>query len=199
MTAYNEYTDTALLDILSEDNQQAFNTIYSRHWESMYKAAFFILKDADSCKDIVQDIFIWIWEHRHSLHIVNLNAYLRAAVKFKVANYIRSGNIRESFFNELAALRFSQQNPYEYLVEFKQLKEIILQAISDLPDRCREIYQLSRDGELSNQEIADRLQISVKTVENQMTIALKRLRKNAEPHLTTATSILLLYLTSHLH
>lgn len=165
----------------------------------MYKTAFFILKDTDSCKDIVQVIFIWLWEHRHTLEILNLKSYLRAAVKFKVANYIRSGNIRESFFKELASFKFSELDTTSMeLIEFKQFKAIVMQAISDLPDKCREIFQLSRDEQMSNQEIAEKLQISVKTVENQMTIALRRVRQAAEPHLATATPLLLIYFHKYL-
>lgn len=198
MTAYNEYTDQALLELSAKDNQQAFDTLYSRHWEDMYKTAFFILKDTDSCKDIVQDIFIWLWEHRTTVQVLNLKSYLRAAIKFKVANYIRSGNIRDSFFHELAGLQFSPLVPAEDPAEFKQLKAIVLQAIANLPDKCRKIYQLSREEDLSNQEIADQLHISVKTVENQMTIALHRVRQATEPYVAALTPLLLIYLQQYL-
>lgn len=190
MAAYNEYTDHALLELASKDNQHAFDALYLRHWEDMYKTAFIILKDAEPCKDIVQDIFIWLWEHRQTLQVLNLKAYLRAAVKFKIANYIRSGNVRESFFTELANRSFSlHTSPFD-LIEFKQFKAIVRQAIDNLPDKCREIYQLSREKELTNQEIAEKLHISVKTVENQMTIALHRVRKATSPYLATATAFL---------
>jgi RNA polymerase sigma-70 factor (family 1) len=197
VTAYNEYTDQELLILSAKDNPDAFDTLYFRYWEDMYKTAFAILKDADCCKDIIQDVFIWLWQHRHTLQILHLKSYLRAAIKFKVANYIRSGNVRESFFKELASVQLPVHSPAEDQVEFKQLKGIVLQAISDLPEKCREIFQLSRDEELSNREIAEKLHISVKTVENQMTIALRRVRQATEPHLAAVVSLLLISLHNY--
>lgn len=198
MTANNTYTDQELLKLLSQDNRQAFDMLYSRHWEDMYKAAFFILRDPGACKDIVQDIFIWFWEHRHTLEVLTLKSYLRAAVKFKVANYIRSGNIREGFFNELAGFKSTVLVPSaEELMEIKQLKAIIRQAISDLPEKCQEIFRLSREEHLSNQEIANKLHISVKTVENQMTIALRRIRRAIDPYMATAPVLTFICLHQH--
>ena len=172
------------MKLLSQDNEEAFDALYTRHWEDLYKSAFFILRDQDASKDIVQDIFIWIWEHRNNLEIQTLKSYLKAAVKFKVANYIRSGNIRDSFFDELTGNQSLSSLPSsEEMAEIKELKYIIQKAIDDLPEKCREIFRLSRDERLSNQEIANRLGISVKTVESQMTIALRRIRTTIEPYM----------------
>lgn len=124
--------------------------------------------------DIVQDIFVWIWERRETLQIQSLQAYLKAAVKFKVANYIRAGKIRASFFDELKPIEAGA--PGDNAAEVRELKAIIDQSILELPDKCRNIYLLSKQERLSNKEIAERLGISVKTVEAQMTIALKRIR-----------------------
>ena len=179
--------------MLSDDDRDAFKKLYARHWEDMFKTAFAILKDADASKDVVQDIFIWLWEHRSVLQITSLKSYLKTAIKFKVANYIRSGTLRDNFFKELAGFSGRAASPEEEL-EIKQLKSIIQEAISKLPDRCREIFQLSRDGQLSNQEIAARLNISVKTVESQMTIAIRRVRQAADPYAASTGTILLFYL-----
>lgn len=183
MSTYSSYTDTDLMEKLSNDDQQAFSEIYSRNWEYMYKSAYAILKDSNASKDIVQDIFIWLWEHRSIIKIQTLKPYLKTAVKFKVSNYIRSGNIRQNFFDQMAEFSSSLSTPSdEELLELKQLKEIIQQAIGNLPSKCQEIFRLSREGYLSNQEIADKLSISIKTVENQMTTAIRRVREALEPH-----------------
>lgn len=132
--------------------------------------------------DIVQDVFAWMWEHRHTLQVVSVKAYLKAAVRFKMANYIRSGRVRDTFFQELANYTPSNLPPgAEELAEARELQAIIQRAIGQLPQKCQEIFRLSREERLSNQEIAKRLGVSVKTVENQMTIALKRLRSKVEP------------------
>ena len=180
---------------MSDDDRDAFDKLYNRHWEDMFKTAFTILKDTDASKDVVQDIFIWLWEHRAGLQITALRSYLRTAVKFKVSNYIRSGTFRESFFKELATGDWpvAGVSPDEEL-EIKQLKSIIQEAIARLPEKCREIFQLSREGQLTNQEIAAKLNISVKTVESQMTIAIRRVRQAADPYVATTGTMFLIYL-----
>lgn len=177
MNSFSEHSDEELIRLLNNDNREAFEALYHRHWFHLYQSAFFILQETAASKDVVQDIFIWLWENRDTLNISNVKGYLKAAVRFKVANYIRSGNIRESFFSQLSKL-----NPGEMAaaadddVSLKELQNIIHNAILQLPDKCREVYLLSRNEGLTNRQIAERLGISIKTVEAQMSIALKRLR-----------------------
>jgi RNA polymerase sigma factor (sigma-70 family) len=122
--------------------------------------------------------------------VQNVPLYLKAAVRFKVANYIRSGRIRSSFFEDLAAYTPSGLLPgSEELAEVRELHAIIQQSVLQLPHKCQEIFRLSREEQLTNQQIAEKLGLSVKTVENQKTIALKRLRSGIEPYMV---SILLL-------
>lgn len=194
MNAYSSYTDSELLALLSQDDKSAFDMLYLKHWPALYKSAYFILKDRDACKDVVQDIFVWLWEHRKHLEINSLKSYLNVAVKFKVSNYIRSGNIRESFFEELVKFAPAALSPTaEEFAEIKEMNAIIQQAISNLPFRCREIFKLSREEHLSNQEIANRLSISVKTVESQMTIALRRIRNTIEPYMINLLLVSILF------
>lgn len=136
--------------------------------------------------DIIQDVFIWLWEHKKGLEIQAPKSYLKTAVKYKIANYIRAGNIRDSFFEE--AVKISPAKSIPGVGEFAELKElncIIQLTVSNLPLKCQEIFRLSREENLSNRQIAEQLGISIKTVENQITIALHRIRANVEPHLIT--------------
>ncbi|PUZ25752.1 RNA polymerase sigma-70 factor [Chitinophaga parva] len=169
--------------MLKHGDAQAFDLLYARHWSSMYQAAFYLLRDADAAMDIVQDIFTWLWEKRRQLDIQAVPAYLRSAVKFKVANFIRSGKIREDFYTGLSTLPPPSAPGPQDLLELHDLQVVIQQVISSLPEKCREIFLLSRDGQLSNQQIADLLHISLKTVEAQKTIALRRIRTALAPHL----------------
>lgn len=184
MSAYQSCSDSELLLLLSQDSQEAFDILFRRHWENLYKTAFVLLKDSNASKDVVQDIFIWLWQKRNHLEIQTLAAYLKAAVKFKVANHLRSANIRESFFDGLGKLTVTATAPEAAeITEIKELKMIIINAVELLPDKCRTIYKLSRNEHLTNQQIADQLGLSVKTVEGQMTIALRRIRCAIDPHL----------------
>ncbi|HEY1112622.1 MAG TPA: RNA polymerase sigma-70 factor [Chitinophagaceae bacterium] len=183
MDPYTLYTDNDLVTLLAQDDQLAFEQLYTRHWAPLYQSAFYIVQDSDACKDIIQDVFAWLWEHRHTLEVQSVKAYLKAAVRFKLANYIRSGRVRASFFESLAGFAPPALSPgCEELAEARELQVLIQQTIAQLPQKCQEIFRLSREERLTNQEIAERLGLSVKTVENQMTIALRRLRNGVEPY-----------------
>jgi RNA polymerase sigma-70 factor (ECF subfamily) len=183
------HSDLELISLIKQNDRHAFEMLYERHWLDIYKSAFFLLKDHSASMDIVQDIFIWIWEKRAKLDIQFLPAYLKTAVRFKVANYIRAGNIREDFYIQLASLSLDEQTTVEEMLELDDLRKVIAASISALPPKCREIFLLSREAHLSNQQIADLLGISVKTVEAQKTIALKRIRSVIAPVLLTILSI----------
>jgi len=166
-----------ILHRLRSDDKQAFEILYTRYWAELYQTAFNVLKNRPQSMDVVQEIFIWIWEHRQTLLIkTSLKGYLHAAVKFKTANFIRNGKIRESFFRQIEAMHLAPERSAETDLEVKELENIIRQTIDSLPSKCKTIYQMSRNDNLSNKKIADELAISVKTVENQMTIALSRIR-----------------------
>ncbi|WP_109695676.1 RNA polymerase sigma factor [Chitinophaga deserti] len=175
MGAYLTYTDSELLEQLRAGNRQAFEEIYRRHWKDMYRTAYLILHDEAASTDIVQDIFVWCWEKREAMQVSSLGGYLAMAVRYKVANYIRREKVRARFFDEVEKLQIPEGGE-ELTLELKELRVIIAQFTDELPGRCRDIFYLSRFEYLSNKEIAARLGISEKTVENQITIALKRLR-----------------------
>ncbi|MET3880166.1 RNA polymerase sigma-70 factor (family 1) [Chitinophaga sp. OAE865] len=194
MISGNSYSDQELISLLKRGDVTAFDLLYTRHWPGMYQAAFYLLRDQDACMDIIQDIFAWLWEKREQLDIQAVPSYLRSAVRFKVANYIRSGKVREEFYAALAGLSLPETPGPQDFMELNDLKSIIGQVISNLPEKCREIFLLSRDGQLTNQQIADLLNISIKTVEAQKTIALKRIRAAVDPHLL---ALLLLPVVTH--
>lgn len=144
----------------------------------MYTAAFYVLQDKEVCMDVVQDVFLWLWEHRQTVQIESPKAYLKAAVKFKIANYIRNGKVKDKVIDNLCR---QQQAPVTTdTLELKELSRMVQQVVLELPEKCREIYLLSRQEQLSNKEIAEKLGLSVKTVENQMSIALRRIRRVVE-------------------
>lgn len=183
MQDLSTYSDQQLLHMLGTGDHSAFETLYRRYSPMMYKAAFAVLNNRQASSDLVQEIFIWLWEKRMSLSIETIQPYLRTAVKFKVANLIRSGKIRDSFFEELARRNTGTTNDAADLVEVKHLKMVIQQAIDSLPPQSRKIFLLKREQQYTNKEIAAQLGITVKAVEKQMTISLRMIRKAMEPHL----------------
>lgn len=175
MKDYSKLSDAELTALLRHGDHFAFNEIHSRHFRSLFQSAYFVLKDRDACMDVVQEVLTWFWEHREQLELRSVKGYLLMAVKYQVANYLRSGKVRATFFDRLAAQKLNHVFDDDSLA-VKELQEIILQFTNTLPDRCREVFQLSREQYLSNKEIAAKMGISEKTVEVQITNALKKLR-----------------------
>ncbi|WP_316797717.1 sigma-70 family RNA polymerase sigma factor [Pedobacter frigidisoli] len=174
---FTDFPDEKLIDLLNDGDKAALDEIYRRHWSAMYVASFNILKDHDACMDINQDIFTWLWTKRGELKIVSLKSYLISAVRYKVTDVIRKVKVGKVFLDHLEKAEASFDNVTSD-IEVKELRKIIIQFIADLPDRCREVFDLSRNHHLSNKEIALRLGITEKAVERQMTIALKRFKSS---------------------
>ena len=183
MQDLSTYSDQQLLHMLGTGDHSAFEALYRRYSPMMYKAAYAVLNDRQASSDLVQEIFIWLWEKRLNLSIETIQPYLRTAVKFKVANLIRSGKIRDSFFEELARRNTRTENNAGDLIEVKHMQMVIQQAIDSLPPQSRKIFLLRREHQYTNKEIAARLGITVKAVEKQMTTSLRLIRKAMEPHL----------------
>ncbi|WP_316816114.1 RNA polymerase sigma-70 factor [Pedobacter nyackensis] len=175
MTDYKLQSDQQLLDMLRMDNRVAFDEIYTRHWPKLYQSIFNVCRDRETSVDVCQEVFIWLWEHRNAVNVISsIKGYLFAAAKYKFISYIRKGKVKESVFTKIKELPDSYT--IEENLEVKELQHIIGQITDRLPEKCREIFKMSRNEQLSNKEIAVRLGLSEKTVENQITIALRRLR-----------------------
>ncbi|MBS0032372.1 RNA polymerase sigma-70 factor [Chitinophaga sp. 22321] len=174
MSAWANMDDSELLHFLKKGDVRAFDAIYARHWPDLFKHAWYTLKCRDMAMDVVQEVFTWLWLHRETVQITSLKHYLKAATRFKMANFIRASKNRQVLINDLQYTTAVTVDPDDLAV--RELKAVIAQAVSMLPGKCRAVYSLSRNEQLSHAEIASRLNITVKTVENQITIALKRIR-----------------------
>ena len=175
MTATSTLTDIQLVDLLKEGDEHALATIYDKYWEPLFRSAFSLLRDRPACEDLIQEVFIKIWDHRKTLEItLSLKSYLYAAMRYAVYRHIRSGKVREDIFDTIVE---RLQTPAAYgQLEHREMLSQINAIVATLPEKCREVYQLSRDERLSHKEIAGRLGISTKTVENQIAKALRHLR-----------------------
>jgi RNA polymerase sigma-70 factor (ECF subfamily) len=170
--------EQTLLSLLRQDDIRAFEEIYERFWERLYVAAIRLLEDEETSKDIIQEIFIDVWNRRATLQIQNLNAFLYQAVKFQIAKQLRKRPLNPIHLEVIAELKSTQSA--DTSLHLAELSAQIEQVITALPPRCQEIFRLSRFENLSNKEIAQRLNISLSTVENQIHIALKSLRSNLD-------------------
>jgi len=174
--SFIHFTDERLLELIRDhDDREAFDELYNRHWKFLFTASFNMLRDRDESLDICQAVFLWLWEHRNDLNIkTNLRGYLYSSVKYKIANFIRRGKIRESFFDELKQVDAEAFQENE--LELKELQLLITQLVNNLPQKCKEVFQLSRNENLTHKQIADKLGISEKTVDDHILRALKKLK-----------------------
>ncbi len=188
---YSAFTDTELISFLRKDDSLAFNEIYDRYMQYAYRAAYNILQDEDVCLDIVQDIFVWLWQKRASLEIPNLKSYLYTATKYRMLNEIRDGRFRQDVLTQMALV--TNRTTFDGCeLELKELKRFIEQITKTLPVAAREIFTLSRQEQLSHREIAERLNLSEKTVRNQINISLKRIRLSFTRFVIVLFSLLLI-------
>jgi RNA polymerase sigma-70 factor (family 1) len=171
-----DLTDAELIEQIKRGDKHAFDFIYQRHWLKLYRVACRITENDIVAQDIIQDTFISFWEKGCERDIQSIEAYLYQTVKFRCFMHLRSGNISKKHLDHFAALIAAQQNQIEEEYALKEMESIINECVSSLPDKCREVYYLSRVEHLSNKKIAEKLHISTKTVENQITKALKQVR-----------------------
>jgi RNA polymerase sigma-70 factor (family 1) len=178
MFRYNleSVTDEKLIELIRDDEDRAaFDELYNRHWKYLFTTSFNILRDRDESMDICQVVFLWLWEHRQTINIkTSIRGYLYSSVKYKIANFIRSGKVRASFFDELKRVDITSFQENE--LEVKELQILIVQLVNDLPQKCKEVFQLSRNENLTHKQIADKLGISEKTVDDHILRALKKLK-----------------------
>ncbi|WP_121812233.1 RNA polymerase sigma-70 factor [Mucilaginibacter kameinonensis] len=170
------FSDDRLIALIQVNDLAAFEHIYNKYWSKLYLSAYNILRDRQVSEDITQEVLVSLWMKRSSMQVTtSLNAYLYTAVRYRVFNVLRSGKVKADLFNSLEEL-FSNNGGEEILSE-KEINRLLEQGVAELPEKCRQIFLMSRKEHLSTKEIAERLGISPKTVENQLTIALNRLRK----------------------
>ncbi len=158
--------------------------IFHRHYSMVCKTVYRIVPEPETAEDLAQEVFLELWRRRESLQIsTSPVAYLRRAAVNKALNYLRDHKIARADDTELPLLPDAQPGMQSQL-EAVELQRLVDQYIEELPEKCRLVFILSRFESLSHAEIAEQLQISVKTVENQMTKALRFLRQALAPYLS---------------
>lgn len=172
-------TDEELwLAIQHENSSRAFAVLYNRYWRKVYYAARHYLENEMQARQILHDVFVVLWEKRKTLQIRKFDAYLRVAARYHVFTHLRNAKRSPVVYVEPSVeLNGGQvQNQFEEKSGYKDLESQLKQLLTPLPKRCREIFWMSRVEQLSNNEIAGKLGISKRTVENQLTQALKFLK-----------------------
>ena len=164
-------------------DESAFELLFKSQYEPLCRRAFALLNDMDEAEETVQQVFIGVWEKRNEMHVTeSINAYLSRAVRNAALNRIKHMNVRLRYSRE-QQIRLADDPPVTEISHAEELRNRIAAAIEGLPEQCRLIFKLSRFEEMKYAEIADQLDISVKTVENQMGKALKVLRSKLKDYM----------------
>jgi RNA polymerase sigma-70 factor (family 1) len=170
-------SDKILLNRMREGDPASFNVLFDRYWEMLYATVFSVCSDREVCSEIVHDIFLNLWLKREKLQIESFKAYILASARYHVYRHVK--NTRRSSLEYREDLEYSNRvsmNDGELNIRYQELEKSVDRELEELPRRCKEIFTLSRREQLSNDEIASRLDISKRTVENQLTHALRHLR-----------------------
>ena len=172
-----ELENEAIATLLSQRDETAFEQVFKTHFKRLHAYAFTILRDEVEAEEMVQQVFFKIWERNDKLSLTgSVSAYLYRAVHNESLNHIKHQKVRS---NHRLHIAYSMKNEVEHPAKkilTGEMEKKIHSALNELPEQCRTIFQMSRFDELKYREIADKLGISVKTVENQMGKALKLLR-----------------------
>lgn len=189
-----EHTDNHLIPFIKKGDKAAFDTVYLNYFKRLHQYATNFIKNQDDAEEIIQNVFCRIWEKRTQLDAGGyLKSFLYRSVHNECLNYLKHENVRSTFKIHHNQTSVNEQDLSKEILAVELEKQIHL-AINELPTQCRIIFQMSRLEQLKYNEIAKELNLSVKTVENQMGKALKTLRLK----LVDFLPLILIYLTQSL-
>ena len=179
---YND--DEILIQRLKSGDDKALDYFFKTYYRELFNLSVRLVDDSQAARDIIQDVFANLWEKRQTLHLKKpVKAYLLKAIINRSLNFLRDHARTECY--PLTSIRFdvhaTLKNDSSTAMESRELQHAIQQVIQSLPPRCKVVFILSREYQMSNTEIARQLEISVKGVEKHITKALKVLRDSLGP------------------
>lgn len=177
--ADTQYTDEDLIQLLQNNSDKAIEIIFKRYFPEMVRSANRLLQDENTAKDVIQEVFYKFWNNRERLNIQStIRGYLRRSSVNAALDHLRKKqnfkivDTEQALIQQPARISSAIQQ-----MEGNELQQRINRAIQNLHPRCRTVFLLSRKEQLSYRQIAEKLEISIKTVESHMTTALKLLRE----------------------
>ena len=177
MAEYDSMNDFELVNLIKSGNKHAFAEIYERYFDVLYLHAYHRLRDKDEAKDLVQELFSYLWSHRESLSPTsNFSNYLYTSVRNRVLNILAHKYVEDKFLSSLHHAESNVEAITDHLARERQLAMIIEKEIQSLPPRMRHVFELSRKANLSYKEIAARLELSEQSVRSHVKGALRLLR-----------------------
>ena len=184
--------DSDIFLAIRQGNERVYETVFRKHYQALCNYACGILKDMDDAEETVQSIFLKLWEHREGIEInVSLKSYLYRAVHNTCLNRLKHLKIQDTYRQYVGDYFADTFDSATDIMDKNELENRILEALEKLPEQCRLIFKMSRFEELKYQEIADKLGLSIKTVENQIGKALRIMRTELADYLPVILFMLL--------
>lgn len=170
-------TDQTLIKRAKSGDEQAFQQLFDKYWQDLYKQAWLRVRSAEDAQDLVQEVFIAFWNNVHQVHIdTSAAAYLFTALRNRIFDFYEKQQVRLKYVLDQSFHPVHTPEQATRNIANKELQQVVNTAIQALPEKMRQIYQLSREQEHTIAEIASLLSLSPQTVKNQLSSALQRIR-----------------------
>ncbi len=175
---YKIFSDAQLISSIGFNDHDAFEFIYRSYVQALYRYAKRTISSKEDCEEIIQDVFVDLWNRRSRImHVTAIKPYLMSSVKYKIIRYVQHSKVKQKYRDHFKAFEATYQSP-EFNDEVVDYRSLILKEILDLPSRCQQVIRLRLEN-LSNEEIAEKMHINKRTVENYVVTARDHLRKKA--------------------
>lgn len=188
---YHLLSDELLVRLMRVDDADAFNEIYKRYWKSLFQSARYKVKSDETAEELLQNLFLNLWEKRATLQIETLGAYLFSVLKYQIVNHYRALFLAEKYADFAQSQREGYDHEADVAVNVQDIVSIFEDVLQQLPPKTSRVFHMSRLEFRSTREIATALDMPERTVEYHITQSLKLLRQQLKDFLP---SILLLWL-----
>lgn len=172
-----------MLKQLANGDHASYQKLFYQFYKELCRFGLKYVRNEEIAEEIVQDVFIYLWEKREIINIsVSFKSYLYTAVRNKSINYLKLQLPKDQAKDDITNYEIAGSSNIEADITYVELCQKVDAAIDTLPNKCKTIFVMSREAGLTYKEIAEKLEISTKTVENQMVIALRKLREQLSPY-----------------
>jgi RNA polymerase sigma-70 factor (family 1) len=181
--SYSSFTDDELLDAIRQSDQVAFAELFKRYWKKIYGLTRARVRSEETTQEIVQELFISLWEKRSSLTITHVPSYLYAATKNRILNRIASQMVEKKHWDYYKGFIPESDNVTENDVELDEMMGALQDGVEHLPEKTKKIFKLTHMDGLSIPEIADLLHLSEKAIQYHVTQSVKKLRLHLKDYI----------------
>ncbi|WP_321281039.1 RNA polymerase sigma-70 factor [Marinifilum fragile] len=177
MKNHTKNIDFLIRRLSLDSDERALDELFHIYYDRLLTASFVLVKSKDLAEEVVADVFYQVWQNREKLQDVkNLDNYLFVSIKNRSLNYIhKEQRVGKDSIDEVVSNKISEDNTAEDAIIAKELQDKIIHSIESLPPKCREVFLLIRFEGMKYKEVAEKLNVSVNTVDTQMGIAIRKL------------------------